>query len=101
MGCPAAGGNQSHRPPGQIIGGFLGNFFAQMQGDLLDVIHHGKGILENMAVDALVDVTDKRATLTTSDDVGIVYMALGPGMSLDKLSYDLKLAGDLLDLLTV
>ena len=72
-----------------------------MLGDLLDVIHHGKGILENMVVDALVDIPDKRATLATSDDVGIVYVALGPGMSLNKLSHNLKLAGDLLEMLTV
>ena len=50
------------------------------------------GYRKTLVVDTLQNIADGRAALPAGDDVGVVYVALGPRVALNELGHDLKLA---------
>ena len=71
---------------------FRADFFSEMLGGQLDVLHDQLGVREDVMVDALQDVADGCAALPTGYNIGVVDVALGPNVTLHELGHDLKLA---------
>src|ERR1051326_1517178 len=78
---------------------FRFELFANVRRDAHDVIHHRVGILEDISVNLLMDVTNARSALAVSRGIGLVDVTDFKGFGVENFAVNLKFLRDLLKLL--
>ena len=86
---PVAGRHQRERSPRDV--GLVGQLGAEVLGHALDVFHQPRGVLEDIAVDPLVDIADRPAALAIGGGIGIVDMPRAVGLRALEVGEDLEI----------
>ena len=86
---PVAGRHQREGPPRDV--GLAGQLGAEVFGHALDIFHQPHGVLEDVLVDPLMNVTDCRSALAIGGGIGIVDMPGAVGLGVLEVGENLEI----------